>query len=120
LYLIHCFFEGETEMYKKYVALLVIVTLTLFTTIPGIGYAEDDDRGVGDVAMDVVKAVTLTCAGAVSAAGAVTASGISTTVIAAPVSVPVAVSLAGGAVIAGVEAASSVSNLINDIKGLFD
>ena len=105
-------------MCKKFVALLVLLTLT-FTLTTGNVYAEDD-RGAGDVFMDAVIAVTLTCAGAVSAAGAVTASGISTTIIAAPVSVPVAISLAGGAVIAGTAAASSLSNLVNDVKGLFD
>ena len=106
-------------MYQKSVSLLVIVTLTTFTMIPCIGYA-DDDRGAREVIRDVAKAVTLTCAGAVSAAGAVTASGISTTIIATPVSAPVAIGLAGGAIWSGAEAASSVSNLINDIKGLFD
>lgn len=110
-------------MYKKFLSSLLLLTM-VFTLTPSFGYAEDakddDDRGVGDVIMDVVKAVTYTCAGAVSAAGAVTATGVSTTVIAAPVSVPVAASLGGGAVIAGVAAGSSVNNLINDIRGWLD
>ncbi len=107
-------------MYTKSVALLLIVTLTTFTTISGIGYAEEDDRGAGDVAMDVVKAVTFTCAGAVSGAVALSATGLSFSGVSTPVTVPAAIAAGGGAVIAGVAAGSSVSNLINDIQGLFD